>query len=164
MFSALITLVELIEKKWSESRQPRRRLAKAITTLYASLSSCQEAYLRYRSQPNYELLRRWAMSIDALVVTLNNLDDTLEIFAPEVREELNRYVMSERRAYASIGSQPEQFAEQGLNELASLVEGQPSQVLYNPNLAVQDDEDFSLAVKKLGEFIRTHFKIEEIYG
>src|SRR5215831_16811546 len=115
MWSALVKLVELLEKKWSESRQPRRRLAKAISALYSALNTCQESYLAYRAARDLDTMRHWATAVDSLVITLARVEKTLNIFAPEIRDELMRYINSERRAGSAF--RPESLLEFGIGEI-----------------------------------------------
>jgi hypothetical protein len=164
MWSALVKLVELLDKKWSESRQPRRRLAKAIAVLYSSLSACHEAYLAHRADPELGHFRRWAAALDSLVVTLASVEVTLNVFAPEVRDELVRYIDSEQRASGAYN--PDRLLELSLGEIRYAVGDQvsPWQTETIQQGDMDDDEDFALAVKMLGDFIRANFKLEEIYG
>ncbi len=164
MWSALVKLIELLEKKVSESQQPRRRLAKAITALYSTLNTCHESYLAYRADSSRKSMKRWAAAIDSLVVTVASTHTTLDIFAPEVQAELERYMHSELRASGLFN--PDSLIELGLGQISYAVGDQVDPTLTKPlqTNALDDDEDFACAMKKLGDFIRTNFKMEEIYG
>lgn len=89
-------LIEKIEKNWSERRQPRRRLARAIMALYASMINCQEAYLRHRNSPLSSNRIEWNLALDALISSLLDLESELQIFAPEVNKSLRKHIYAEQ--------------------------------------------------------------------
>jgi len=132
--------------------------------LYSALNTCHETYLAHRVARDRDTMRCWAAALDSLVVTLASVEVTLNIFAPEVRDELTRYINSERRAAGAFT--PEILLENGIGEIRYAVGDQvapwsPESLQLND---LDDDEDFAHAVKKLGDFIRSNFKLEEIYG
>jgi len=158
-------LIEIIERRWQESRQPRKQLAKAIVVLYGALMNCHQAFLRHRNDPNLDTLRNWALSLDSLITTINNLEDTLRIFDASLYARLKHYVASERRQAQSC--RPEALAQMGLEELSYLLSEDPLEPFKPVTGQVDFDSisntDFEDAVRQLGDFIKTNFKLEEIF-
>lgn len=89
------TLISLIEKKWSESKQPRNRLAKAILLLYSNLENCHMNYKDFKSQRNYEALENWARSVHLLTESFESVEKTLQIFEVELHTILKLYSWGE---------------------------------------------------------------------
>lgn len=162
------SLIGIIEKRWHENRQPRKRLAKAVTALYGTMFSCHEAFIRYQDQPNEKNLEIWAYSIDALITTLGNLQVVLNIFHPDLFDFLKRCAMEE--AFQTSLSCPDEnyFTNLGLRSLARLIEEECNfNFLPNfksANIKHIDTRDFHNAMNQLRSFIKKEFSMEEIFG
>jgi hypothetical protein len=118
--------------------------------------NCHNAYRRYRAEPEIRSLRAWSSALDCFVKTLANLQYTLQIFAPDLVEQLKGYGTHEYELYAAAVD-PAALAKAASEELALLVGEKGRAVTF-------DDRDFTNAVSRLGEFIRSTFTIDEIYG
>lgn len=89
------TVMSLIEKKWTESRQPRKRLCKAMLLLYSSLENCHINYTDFKSQRNCESLENWAFSVRLLMESFESVEKTLQIFDVELYAILKLYSWGE---------------------------------------------------------------------
>lgn len=90
-----IYILSLIEKKWTESRLPRKRLAKAILLLYSSLENCHLNYVEFKDKKTTESLERWTRSVRLLVDSFASVERTLQIFAVDLYTILALYSWEE---------------------------------------------------------------------
>jgi hypothetical protein len=165
LFGKLVEkLIDFAIRHGQEARKPRTRLARDIYVLHASLVNCHHAYERYQNEHEVRSLRAWATALDSFVKTLANLQTTLQIFAPDVVEHLKGYGTHEYQLYAAL-SDPAASANAAAMELALLVgDRKRADTSSGSETITIDDRDFTNAVSRLGEFIRTTFTIDEIYA
>jgi hypothetical protein len=129
----------------------RARLVRDVVRLYTTLRTCQESYLRYRSHPDDENRNEWGEAIDALMITVRALQPTLHLFDPRLFESVSMYLDSEARVYGPRNNTG-YLVEHGLYVLETF-EGERTQA----------PGDFSTVIDRLGNFIKSHFTMEEIF-
>ena len=159
-------LVELAIGKWKDQRQPRVRVARAFAQLHSSLVRCHKTYVAYCEDPQPYQLHNWGVAIDSLMTTLADVGPTLGIFDDELYQELQYYLNSESRLFIGFNTSASgELVKMELQELARLT-GVPER-LQKFSLVKESgtySDDFSETEARLAQFIRTHFKIDEIYG
>jgi len=88
-------LIEIIEKRWHESKLPRKQLAKSMAELYSDMNKCHQAYLDFKERwdahdPN-QLHQLWSQAFVTFLLSLDRLDSVLSIYSPTARDLLQRY-------------------------------------------------------------------------
>ncbi|WP_169218177.1 hypothetical protein [Brasilonema sp. UFV-L1] len=156
-------LIELIYDALKSSFEPRKQLAKAMTRLYTTMYSCQEAYTQYNQEPTDQNFRVWATEIDNLVITLQRVQHTLKIFHPRVLDRLNHYAQDEARL-AYISRPNKDLVKHGISTLKWLVKFETGSVLYQNTTDFNEDmADFDKALEQLSNLIQAEFKMDEIF-
>jgi hypothetical protein len=112
---------------------------------------CRRAQESGRVQSVRQEYVEWIRSLATLGEAIAELDDVIAIFDPNTRETIVRYICRE-----NIES-----AAHGFLEGASTALGQPMEVDIE---GVELSSQFTTALERLNEFIRTNFKAEEIHA
>lgn len=176
-------LIEVLIQTWSRSREPRRRLARAVVTLYDSLFNCHAAFLRYRSDATPSNLDEWDLALDALIRTIWSLRRELDIFEPGVLSVLMEYAEWENRAVDRLklsletlgvssprrAISPKRDDMQQKLELLAAFMGRPQVEGHLLPAAVRQEQeaysgDFESAIEQLRAFIADSFSMQEIFG
>ena len=151
-------LVEIVKARCQRSRHPRRHLAKAVTTCYGGMNNCHEAFLNYKTGQTDSNFANFVFSIDALISTLHNLNPKLNIFDPELSAQLQHYTLGENRA--DYIHQPHDHVRFQIKLLRQMIKLEANIM----ELSIETLGDFDQALEKLGNFIKDHFTIEEIFA
>ena len=88
-------LVEIIDRRWKEYREPRRRFVKAIKKLLSSLEKCHDSFLEYQGDASKANLRNWRKSLEALEKTVRRIEPTVKIFQANFWAVLSLYTWEE---------------------------------------------------------------------
>ncbi len=88
------TIIEILERRWTERRAPRRQLVKDITDLHRAMYTCWDSFLRF-SPEHEEYREEWYRDVEILMKSLKRVDPTLEIFGSNVRPTIHAYAMME---------------------------------------------------------------------
>ncbi len=151
-------LIEIVKARWQHTQQPRHRLAKAAINLYGGMNNCHEAFLNYKAEQTDTNFANFVFSIDALISTLQSLNPKFKIFDPELSAQLQRYILGENRA-AHI-CQPREYVRFQIKLLRQIVKLESNMM----DLPIETLGDFDQALETLGNFIKHHFTIAEIFA
>lgn len=152
-------LLGLIERWWRE--KPRLDVARSVVDLRDAMEACHTSYLAYhtaktsRTQDLMQLqgLRvEWGYNIEDLGKAVLNLGTVLRIFSPGLHRKLIEYSNDESNSY--------EIADDALYLLASTMGQAPEIDIAQIELSV----GFQTALTELDSFIRTNFKLEEVYA
>ena len=151
-------LVEIVKARCQHSRHPRHRLAKAVTTCYGGMNNCHEAFLNYKTDQTDTNFANFVFSIDALISTLHNLNPKFNIFDPELSAQLQHYTLEENRA--AYIHQPHDRVRFQIKLLRQMIKLEANIM----ELSIETLGDFDQALETLGNFIKDHFTIQEIFA
>ena len=150
MWDAVVTI---IERRWSD--RPKKRLIRAVLDLRSAMKECQRTYLAYQAPAHDSIDKRgsqkydWSWSFLDLSLCILELDDILEIFSPETHAALRAYWNHD-----NIVLIYDDFFAHTARELNTTREFDVHANELQPS--------FEVALARLDEFIRTHFKPEEV--
>lgn len=180
--SLLETVISVAQKKWEE--KPRHDLVRSFVELRQAMVSCKSFYDEYQAickqGPYEEWLKiswdrsdkvrtrfldprhSWEQSIIFLWHTIAELDFVLHIFGDDVSSQVFSYIrLEEAIEMSGRAERPGKFLH--LKELKNI------KGIFEESLDFDLDEDkleptFMSALSKLDAFIKTNFKMEEIYS
>ena len=153
------TLVGLIERWWRE--KPRLDVVRSVVRLRDAMQNCHRSYQEYcraktsTSENSHSRLRslrwEWGRNVQALVDEVVALGTVLEIFSPELYQELSDYSYDEAW---TLNDDPLDIV--------------PNELRQEPEIEIDIDrvmmtEQFRDTLARLDTFIRVNFKPEEVY-
>lgn len=151
-------LVEIMQARWRESPQPRERLAKGALTLYGAMTNCREAFLSFKTDQTDDKYKTFVYAIDALIAVLENLNRRFVLFDPHHSAVLQDYALGESRA--SHQHAPSELARAQIKVLRAVI----SVEFDNLNAPTEYLGEFDDALARLGDFIRSHYTLDELFG
>lgn len=151
-----LALMGLIERWWKD--KPRADMIRAIVQLRRAMLGCEETYESLMAAKKVggaagveDLSEAWESRVASLARAIGAIESTVQIFAPELSEELARYLNGERAAMDVEGAM--KSIAKGLGEEADVSLEATAHELTNPQ-----------ALAQLDRFIKENFKIDEIHA
>lgn len=152
-------LIDLILQWWKD--KPRKDLVASVVHLRDKMQNCQQWYEKYQSAkekgdvekmsyPNPRV--EWVRAVGDLGDAIEELDGLFAIFSPEARRQLQSYRWLESLELIAEGVLGTTSEALGTRETdIDIVQGQLSPT-------------FKAALDTLDSFIRSTFKVDEIYA
>ena len=149
--------------------KPRKDVVSKIMNLREAMKKCHEAYGHWLSDKDKGNTHRglgdpyiaWAYSLQDLASAIRDVDDVIAIFSPEAKGALYGYQMHEW--HLADAAQIRHFRrelDQSLELLSLRVLGTEETEKGETEGGIE--ADFTEAMDKLDQFIRTTFRIEEV--
>lgn len=137
-------LIEIIEKVWSEKRQPQNRLVKSMINLYKAIHNCHETYVHYNEYPKKENLKKWKDAINNLSSNYKNLEIPLEFYAARIHMMTGSYINTEEERLVEIDDD-------------FLI------CLHKSNQSLEDKINSDSIKDEIRDFTKNNFSMEEIF-